>query len=281
MNPPDRRIDQPGSLAERLYRLRKAAGLTGDELAERLGWGSTGRTKISKIENSRQSPAQEDIRAWAAACEQSEMIDDLLDQLAEMQTEHVNWRRRLRHGQTPTLEDIDRRTREAQHIRNVELVVVPGLLQTAGYARGIISQVAAIYGTTDVDAAVEARMRRQEVLYDTSKAFEFILTEAALNLLPCPRDVMLGQLDRLISMDLVNVTLGIVPMGRELSWLPFNSFLLLDDTLIVESYGGKDDGRDDQTAALHERIFAELLAESATGEDARKLIMKAAASLRQ
>ena len=273
--------NQPGSLAVRLYRMRKAAGLTGDQLADLLGWGSAGRTKISKIENSKQSPTSEDISAWAHACEHPEMIEDLLDQLRETKTAHINWRRRIRHGQTPILENIDQRTREAQRIRNVEVAVIPGLLQTAGYARGIITQVSKIYGTTDVDAAVQARMRRQEILYDTSKSFEFVFTEAALHLLPCPPDVMLGQLDRLMSMDLVNVTVGIIPMGRELSWLPFNSFLMLDDTLIVESYGGKDDGRDEQTSAMHELIFNELMSESATGEDARRLIMAAAARLRK
>ena len=51
-------------------------------------------------------------------------------------------------------------------------------------------------------------MHRQQVLYDTSKAFEFVFTEAALYLLPCSRQVMLGQLDRLLSLGMDNVTLG-------------------------------------------------------------------------
>ena len=71
--------NEPGSLAVRLYRMRKAAGLTGDQLADLLGWGPAGRTKISKIENSKQSPTSEDISAWAHACEHPEMIEDLLD----------------------------------------------------------------------------------------------------------------------------------------------------------------------------------------------------------
>jgi transcriptional regulator with XRE-family HTH domain len=274
-------VNETGSLAVRLYRMRKAAGLTGDQLSERLGWGPTGRTKISKIENGKQQPTADDITAWATACGHPETTEDLLDQLAETKMAHVNWRRRLRHGQTPILEGIDKRTRDAGHIRNVEVAVVPGLLQTAGYARGIINQVSRIYGTTDVDAAVQARMRRQEILYDGAKVFEFVFTEAALHLLPCPPDVMAGQLDRLISMDLPNVTIGITPMGRELSWLPFNSFLMLDDTLVVESYGGKYDGADEQTSAMHERIFDELMADAATGQDARRMIMAAAAKLRQ
>ena len=39
--------------------MRKAAGLTGDRMAEDLCWP---RSKISKIENGRQMPSAEDIR---------------------------------------------------------------------------------------------------------------------------------------------------------------------------------------------------------------------------
>src|SRR6185437_14379074 len=71
--PPDRRtalqptrewLNRPGGLAERLQRMRKAAGLTGDQLAVRLGWT---RAKVPKIENGRQMPTEADIKAWAEA----------------------------------------------------------------------------------------------------------------------------------------------------------------------------------------------------------------------
>jgi hypothetical protein len=68
-----------------------------------------------------------------------------------------------------------------------------------------------------VEEAVSARMRRQEVLYDTRKSFEFIIMQAALDYLLCPPDVMRGQLDRLMGLlGLGNVRFGIVPPGREL-----------------------------------------------------------------
>ena len=47
---------------------------------------------------------------------------------------------------------------------------------------------------------------------------------------------MLGQLDRLLSMGLGNVTLGIIPMGAELTVAPVHGFLMLDDAAIVETY---------------------------------------------
>lgn len=282
MHPTDERLARPGGLAERLFRMRKAAGLTGDQLAEALGWGEkTGRTKVSKIENGKQVPSQEDVRAWAQAVGYPEQAAELLELLADVQTVHTRWRRRLRGGHVAILEDIDRRTREAKRIRNVEVVLIPGLLQTAGYARSIITSISAAFGTRDIDAAVQARMNRQAVLYDQSKVFEFVITEAALRLLPCPPQVMAGQLDRLMSMDLPNVTLGIVPFGAELQVMPFNSFLLLDDNLTIETWAGKDDEPAGDESAVHQRIFGLLMAEAVTGEDARQSIAAAAAALRK
>ena len=143
---------------------------------------------------------REDIRDWAEAAGHPEQAAELLDLLADVQTVHTRWRRRLRGGHAAIQEDIGRRTQAAKRIRNAEIALIPGLLQTSGYARSLITQVSAVYGTNDIDAAVQARMRRQDVLYDRSKVFEFVITEAALRLLPCPPQVMLGQLDRLMSL---------------------------------------------------------------------------------
>jgi transcriptional regulator with XRE-family HTH domain len=269
------------SLAERLRQLRQDAGLTGAHLAEVIGWGTSGYTKISKVENGSRSVSETEIRAWANACGRPDLADDLIAQLREAKIARVDWRRRIRAGQAPIQESFGRRTEDAAHYRNLEIAVIPGLLQTAGYARGIVEEVSAIFGTTDVDAAIQARMRRQEILYDTTKTFEFVFTEAALYLLPCPLVVMLGQYDRLLSLDLPNVTFGILPMYRHLTRVPFNSFHMLDDLLVVESYDGKHEGTDAEITAMHVRIFDDLMSESATGEVARGLIMDAATRLRQ
>lgn len=278
MHPTDKRLTQPGGLAERLFRIRKAAGLTGDQLAAALGWGKTGRTKVSKIENGKQTPAADEIRAWAAASGAPERADELLDLLADVQAVHRQWRGQLRHGHAAVQDDYDRRTRAAKRIRNAAPLVIPSFFQTAGYARAIMTGVADLWGTADVDSAVEARMRRQEALYDQSMTFEFVITEAALRLLPCPPQVMRGQLDRLLSLDLDNVALGIIPMGVELAIMPYSDFLLLDDKAIVENAGGADEVGDDESA-VYAHIFDGLMAEAVTGDEARRLITAAAADL--
>ena len=256
MHPASEYLHQPGGLAERLNGLREAAGLTGEALAGTLGWSPS---KVSKIQNGRQLPTAKDVREWAGATCHPEVT-----------------------GGEPTVQqDINELTRNAARIRNAQVTVIPGLLQTPGYARAIFTQVSAVYPAVDIDAAVEARMRRREILHEEDRTFEFIIAEAALTMPPCPPKVMLAQLDRLmISMDLENVTLGIIPERRQLAISFYNGFQLLDDLLVVESYGYEDQVTG-ELADTHARIFDMLMAESAKEEDARKLIVAAAASLRE
>lgn len=278
MRPASEQLTQPGGLAERLAGLRSAAGLKAVQLAESLGWA---RSKVSKIENGNQVPSADDVRAWTEATGRPEVTDELIAMLRQVQEAHIRWRRRLREGgQASIQQELDELTRAATRIRNLQVAIIPGLLQTGGYARGIATQVSAVYGNVDVDAAVAARIKRQEILYEPDRQFEFVFSEAALYMPPCPRSAMLGQLDRLMAMDLANITLGIIPMGAELSMSPLNSFMLLDDLLVVESYGYEDRVGGD-LAETHARIFQMLLDEAATGDAARRIIVAAAERLRE
>jgi transcriptional regulator with XRE-family HTH domain len=278
VRPASEQLTQPGGLAERLAGLRSASGLKAVQLAESLGWA---RSKVSKIENGNQVPTADDIRAWTEATHHPEVTDELIAMLRQVQEAHTRWRRRLREGgQASIQQELDELTRAAVRIRNLQVAIIPGLLQTGGYARGIATQVSAVYGNIDVDAAVAARIKRQEILYEPDRQFEFVFGEAALYMPPCPRSAMLGQLDRLMAMDLANITLGIIPMGAELAMSPLNSFMLLDDLLVVESYGYEDRVGGD-LADTHARIFDMLMSESATGEHARRLIASAAERLRE
>ena len=49
------------ALGKRLRELRRAAGLTGRQLADALSWPPS---KVSKLENGRQTPSDDDVRAW-------------------------------------------------------------------------------------------------------------------------------------------------------------------------------------------------------------------------
>lgn len=279
MRPTGEWLNQPGGLAERLQRLRKAAGLTGDRLAEVAGWP---RSKVPKIENGRQMPTDADIRAWAEACGQPDAIPELLVILADAQAVHRQWRHKLREGHAALQDEFDALVRGASHIRNFEVAFVPGLLQTPEYARYRALEAVRLHGASagGVDATIAARMRRQEVLYDASKTFEFVVTGAAFHLLPCPVPVMLAQLDRLMTAStLTNVTLGVIPFDVELSVVPMLGFLAVDDLTVLETFTSADTLGGEESAK-YRQVFKELMAESVTGEEARRLIAAAAAALR-
>jgi transcriptional regulator with XRE-family HTH domain len=259
--------------------LRRSAGLTGEQLAQQLGWP---KSKVPKLENGRQMPSEADVTAWAEATGHPEAVPELLDLLSDAQAVHRQWRHRLRSGHAALQAEYDALIRGAKHIRNFEVSFVPGLLQTADYARSRVLEAVTVHGTTydRVEETVAARTRRQDVLYDQDKTFEFVVTEAALRFLLCPPRVMLGQLDRLVVASVLsNVTFGIIPFGVELAVAPTVGFLTVDDVTIVETYTS-DDMLPGQESAKYDRIFEQLMAESATGEEARRLIAAAAGALR-
>ena len=277
MRPTGEWLNQPGGLAERLVRIRKAAGLTGDRLAAMLGWP---RSKVPKLENGRQMPTEADVKAWAEACGQPDAVPELLGMLSDAQTVYRQWR--LGEGQAALQAQYDALVRSAARIRNFELLLIPGLLQTPDYARYRALEAVRLHGAPadSVDATVAARMARGQVLYDTSKRFEFVITEAALRYLLCPREVMFRQLGHLATVsEYSNVTLGIIAPGVELPVAPMVGYLMADDTTIVETFTSAI------TIAVREspkyaQVTDELMAEAVTGDAARRLIAAAAADLR-
>jgi transcriptional regulator with XRE-family HTH domain len=269
-------LRQPGGLAERLRAMREAAGLTGVALAERAGW-SRSRSKVPKLEGGRQMPTENDIRTWCDVCGQPGAVPELLDLLAEARVIHRQYRHRLRGGQAAIQEELAALVAGARLIQNFEVLFVPGLLQTPGYARARMLDAVRNHGFAEdgVDAAVAARMRRQEILYEPGREFVFVIMEVALLVRVCPAAVMLGQLDRLQTIaDLPNVTLGIIPLDAELDLAPDVGFMLIDEVAYVETAASEDLLRGEE-AETYVRFAGKLLAQAATGETARELITAA------
>jgi transcriptional regulator with XRE-family HTH domain len=270
-------LTQPGGLAERLRRLRRSAGLTGDQLASRLGWA---RTKVPKIENGHQMPTEEDVTGWVEACGQpADVAAEYLDLLTRAQTQYRRWKHELRQGHATLQISWDRLVRQARTVRNFEIVVIPGLLQTPEYARYRAVEAVRNYGAAEdgIDEAVTMRMRRQEVLYEPGRTFEFVTTEAALRIGACPAEAMIGQLDRLsVLSQLPNITFGIIPLGVPLPAMPQNPFIILDDRVIAETHGSEATIGGNEVE-MYRRLADALVAEAVTGSDARALITSAAA----
>jgi transcriptional regulator with XRE-family HTH domain len=160
------------ALGQRLRELRKQAGITGQQLADSLSWPPS---KVSKLENGKQTPSDDDIRSWAVTTHSERETEALLASLHTLEVQHAEWRRLFQAGLHPhqvELAELDERTRL---FRAFEPTVVPGLLQTAEYARARFAEgIRVMRVQNDIDAAVHGRMQRQEMLYRPDKRFHFV-----------------------------------------------------------------------------------------------------------
>jgi transcriptional regulator with XRE-family HTH domain len=197
------------ALGQRLRELRLRAGLTGRQVADSLSWPAS---KVSKLENGRQTPTDDDVRGWASVTHAGAETESLLASLHTLEVQHAEWQRQIKTGLRPHQDEIAGLDAKTRLFRAFEPTFIPGLLQTAEYARARFAQSITVFKVpNDIDEAARGRVRRQEMLYRPDKRFHFVLTEATLRYRLCAPEVMLGQLDRLISFAaLPNVRLGIV-----------------------------------------------------------------------
>jgi transcriptional regulator with XRE-family HTH domain len=281
LRPIDEQLSRPGGLAERLYMLRKGAGIPVGELAVRLGWQPS---KVTKLQRGQQRPTVADIEKWANACGQPGAASELLDLLSEADAVHWRWQRRLANRKhASTQEDLGRAERQAQRYRSVQIAVVPGVLQTADYARHMVTMFHKLQniGLEDVEASVTARIRRQDILDDPDRMFEFVMTENVLRRRVGGAEVMSRQLNRLIRLsELANITLAILPdRAEDLEIFPYQAFLMLDERVIIDG-ASAEDRLTPEEVAVYERMYDASFAASATGDQARALIAAAAEALR-
>lgn len=268
-------LTRPDGLADRLRQLRQRTGLSGKSLAAVAGWQPS---KVSRIEHGRQRPTATDIEVWTRACgADPETTAAMLTLLNDLESIHRDWKLRLRRGQPPVQADSNHVLADSSLIRHFEIAHVPGLLQTADYARRVLAESADLRNlvVTDLDEAVATRMQCQQLLYDTGKSFEFLLAEPVLRWLLCPPEVMAAQLDRLqTAMSLPTVRFGIVPFDVQLPVTPQNSFRMYDDLAIVETFLGETVYRGPEAEACA-RVMDRLWSEAVTGARARRLIVRA------
>lgn len=139
-------------LGRELKRARIAAGFKSqDALAARLGFD---RTVITKAESGGRPPSDDVLTAWCEACE---FDIDLFSRLAVLA--------RSGDGPIPTwFEDSLEAERQATMLRIWQPLLIPGLLQTADYARELFLVAQTDTSDETIDALVAARLARQVIL---------------------------------------------------------------------------------------------------------------------
>ncbi|MEU1719407.1 helix-turn-helix transcriptional regulator [Nonomuraea sp. NPDC048881] len=265
------RIDLGGQLRQ----LREAAHLSGKDLAERLRWQPS---KVSRLENARQTATEDDVVVWAQAVGAApDTTDELIRQAIALLERHDDWKQRHRSGLAAIQEDIRDLEARTKLFRVFEPGIVVGLLQTSEYARHVFRKVKRLYSAADqIDAAVRVRMQRQEILYDRTRTFRFVVPESALRSALAPADVMRGQLDRLLAVStLPNVEFGVIPFGTELPSAPINGFWIYNEAMVGVATMTKDLVlRDPDDIAFYVRAFDDYAKVAEFGEPGREVIIR-------
>lgn len=255
--------------------------LTGTQLAERLGAGWT-KSKISKLENGRQTAEPEELRQWTKATGQPDAYEGLVAQLRGFRSHIRSWRKQLAAGHKPVQQTIAAEYERSKTIHGFESVTVPGILQTPDYARSIFTRYAELQRSRrDTEEAVRARVQRQEMLYVPGKRFRILVGETALRSLICPPSVLAAQLDRLTGIVGVDtVQLGVIPFAASLKIPPTGGFWIHDERLVtVETWHAELWIDDPDSIATYLRTWQTLRESAVYGADAQNLINAAQRAL--
>ncbi|MEZ0092637.1 helix-turn-helix domain-containing protein [Streptacidiphilus sp. EB129] len=267
------------SLGVRLRELRVEGGFTGRQLADRLGWT---QSKVSKLENGKQTPTLTDLAAWAEGTERPEAAAELTGRLRGLETQYRSWRRQLAGGYRAVQEAHWVQGRKTRTRRSFDPALIPGLLQTADYARSVLSRYSAIHTAPhDIEAAVQARIGRQDILSDQTRTFRFLVWEGALLARPCSPTVLSTQLDRVAArLGAGHVRVGIVPFEADMNVPAGVGFSIHDDELVITEAWHAEMWLDDpQDVALHVRAWEALERNAVYGPDAHRLILRAKRAL--
>ncbi|MGW6459748.1 helix-turn-helix domain-containing protein [Streptomyces sp. NPDC055078] len=267
-------------VAKKLRDLRRTAGLTVTELADQCGWH---HAKTSRIENARTAPSAKDIRLWCGACGIPGQADDLIAQSLDAESLYKEWRDQERTGLRQLQEDRVRFYRETRLFRFYSSTLVPGLLQTEGYAAAVLSGIADFRGVpNDSPEAAAARVKRSRIIHEPGRRFVLLMEEAALYYQIGEPSAMAAQLGYLLTAGaLPAVSLGVIPMAAPgpRHW-PHETFHIFDDRLVaVELISAKVNITQPSEVTSYREAFDALRAMAVYGAEARALIVKAIEAL--
>lgn len=269
------------SVAARLRVLRKGAGLTVTELASQCGWH---HSKTSRIENAVTAPTSTDIRAWCRASRALDEAEDLVAQSINAESLYSEWRHQVRAGLKQLQDSWVQFFQETSLFRVYSSTMVPGLLQSEGYASALLTAIADFRDlpVNDGPEAAAARVERSRVIHQPGHRFVLVIEEAALRYQLGDADAMAAQLGHLLAAGaLPSVSLGVIPMAtpQRKHW-PIETFHMYDDSLVsVEFTSARVKITQPSEVALYLKAFEQLRSMAVYGADARALILKAIEAL--
>lgn len=269
-------------LAADLRRLRGMAELSIDDVVSQLRWPAS---KLSRIENRQVGITTADLRKLLRlyGADDTAYVRELLE-LARRGNERGWWQSYSREVVPGTYANLIVLEEEAASIRCYEQELVPGLLQTPGYAHATIRAGRPTDTDQEIGRRVEVRLERQEILNRDDPPppqLTVILNEGVLRRPVGGEDVMREQLKYLANekRDRANVVVQVLPYNaREHPSMvgPFTMLTFLDPedlgVVHIENFTGALDLERPDELRRYEEAWAVLQAKALSPDDSRTMM---------
>jgi transcriptional regulator with XRE-family HTH domain len=218
-------------LASELRRLREAAKLTCEDVAELLECSAS---KISRIETARVTVAPRDVRDLLRIYGVPNDQHDSLLQLAR-DSRQKGWWQAYGASVEPHFATYLGMESAASELKHVNLTRIPVLLQTEDYAREVIAAGRMRPSVPEHDRMVELLLERQRLAQANPPDVWVVLDEAALRRQVGGRDVMRAQIEHLIRL---TSTPGVF-----LQFIPFSggAHVAMDLPFVIMGFTDPDD----------------------------------------
>lgn len=253
--------------------MRDLAGISGREMSRRA---KISQPKVSRIDRGQALPSKPEAEKWLDECRADDATRERVLALLEAALGETRPWRDLLEGKDHLQGEVAQRNGEARLVRNFQPTVIPGLLQTAEYARAILSM-----GRTDVPSALQKRLENQQILHDEGRRFEFVLAEHVLHWAP-GRRALAGQMDRLASLaTLGTVEIAILP-EEAIGVVPWHNFVIREPAdgsptyVTTELIHGPQNIQDEESVAIYTAVWDRLWKAGAVGDEAVEIIRRAA-----
>ena len=271
-------------LAMELLRRREATGLTREEVARQLEWSPS---TLFRIETGRSRPQPGNVRMLLELYGVTGPERDGLIQLTR-DARQPGWWHSFRDVLPNPYEVYIGLEAGAASIRNFEPVVVPGLLQTADYAREIFRNGPMEMDQDEVSRRVEVRLARQQILTREDRPRLWaVIDETVIHRVVGGPEVMRGQLRHLVeSAERGKTTIQVVPYRAGAHAGTIGSFVILDfheptdpDVVYVETLAGDIYLEERSDVNRYTLAFDRLLAAALHPDESVQLIDQAASAM--
>jgi transcriptional regulator with XRE-family HTH domain len=263
-----------------LRELREKAGRSGSEAARQVGMS---QSRMSRIESGRFVPTEDEVTKLADLYHASAaMRRRLLRVVKDLRAEETPARVVLQRGAHRLQRRIATIEENAEEISGFATTVVPGLLQTADYARAVFAGEGEL-SAEEQDRSVAERVSRSAILEAGHRQIAMIMAEGALRWHAGSPQIMVEQLERLARLATGGrLQVGVIPWTQQVSVFNLHSFTMYDgNVVVVGTRAATAFITDPQDVAAYRTLFDELTAAASFGQAAADSITEIAAGYRR